>query len=265
MRPINEQTGARRRSGFTIVEIIVAFIIIGILASVLTPTLMHRAEEAKITATQQDLEHLADAQERAAIDTNYMFRMNVLNDVPGPGDGIANNMPDNRIGSIRDNGVDTNNIYDSPRKIFILLSTGDYATDYSALFDRMTENETRFGWRGPYINWRRDANRNDWPDDPYGNDYILFTRKGAIMPPVSPYSADSTLSADQSAMFQAMLRFTVGSATGGGTVEKSFSTLVFDRPTLLSLGPNGLPGDGTDSADNRFGTGDDIIRQFGGQ
>ena len=265
MRPINRHIRARRRSGFTIVEIIVAFIIIGILTSVLTPTLIHRAEEAKVTATGQDLEHLSDAQERAAIDAGYMFRLNVLNDVPGAGDGIANNSTDDKINAIRDNSVDTDNCYDSPTKIFILLDSGDYATNYVALFARLTDNETKFGWKGPYVNWRHDVNQNDWPDDPYGNDYIFFTRKGAIRPPVSPNSADTTQSEDNSASFLTTLKFTVNSSTGGSTVEKEFDTAIFDRPTLLSLGPNGLPGDGTDSANNRFGTGDDIIRQFGGQ
>ena len=44
------------------------------------------------------------------------------------------------------------------------------------------------------------------------------------------------------------------SVSGGNYIAN-----VFDRPTVLSLGPNKLPGDGNGSA---FGTGDDLIRQF---
>jgi hypothetical protein len=40
---------------------------------------------------------------------------------------------------------------------------------------------------------------------------------------------------------------------------------VFDRPTILSLGLNGLPGDGTGPTNlngGQFGQGDDMFRQF---
>ena len=42
--------------------------------------------------------------------------------------------------------------------------------------------ERKFGWLGPYVNWKRDINHNDWPDDPWGNDYIFFTRQGGMFP-----------------------------------------------------------------------------------
>jgi general secretion pathway protein G len=58
----------RKTSGFTIVEIAIAVIIIGILAAILIPVLATRAEEAKIGAARRDLEELTNAEERVALD-----------------------------------------------------------------------------------------------------------------------------------------------------------------------------------------------------
>ena len=49
---------------------------------------------------------------------------------------------------------------------------------------------------------------------------------------------------------------------GGGI---SYQCDVFDRPTVLSMGPDGLPGDTTTRSTGQtriFGTGDDITRSF---
>ncbi len=52
--------------------------------------------------------------------------------------------------------------------------------------------------------------------------------------------------------------------TSGAVVSFSYNaSYIFDRPTLLSLGPNGLPGAGTTDASDGYGKGDDIIYSFG--
>ena len=126
--------------------------------------------------------------------------------------------------------------------IFISPETEDFATGFATLFQRFIADETGFGWNGPYVNWKRDVNRNDWPDDPWGNDYILITRLGALFPP-NPLDNSSSVNDDQ---FE-------DQGPDNGEV-------LFDRPTILSLGPNGLAGDGATGA--RYGTGDDIFRSF---
>lgn len=273
LRYIQSRFAQKRQGAFTLVELIVAFLIIGILVSILTPVMSKRAEEARVHAAGQDVLMLADAQQRAAIDTSYFYRVNVLNDV-SYGDGVANALEnpasgdENRIDGIRDNEITSNNMYESPDVIFILPKTGLYAsqTMQDRNFERITANlrgETDFGWSGPYINWHRDKNANDWPDDPWGNDYYFFTQAGVIYPP-DPFSADSTRQEDTSFFPETIGPDAEVTSTSGGATTKRFDATVFDRPTFLSLGPNGLPGDGTDDTDNQYGEGDDVIYQFGG-
>jgi len=78
--------GAR---GFTIVEIVVTFLIIAILTAILVPTVARRSEDAKIAAAQSEISRLVDAEERVSTDIGPVVRLYVLNDVPG-GDGILN-------------------------------------------------------------------------------------------------------------------------------------------------------------------------------
>lgn len=264
--------GGRAARGFTIVEIVMAFIIIGILVTVLVPILTSRSAEAKLSAAQQDLQSLADAMDRASIDSGYFYRIYALNDVRG-GDGIPNALsltaPTNtrdHVQGILDNQITGNNLYTAPSVIFILSTTQDFAPNQATIFARLQANETSFGWNGPYLTWFHDANHNDWPDDPWGNDYLFFTTRGMIYPP-DPNAADPILRVtDHSYTFQPTgPTVTVNSTTGGPTVQKAFPAVgIFDRPTFLSLGPNGLPGDGTDAVTNAYGQGDDVVRPFGG-
>jgi type II secretory pathway pseudopilin PulG len=269
------------RSGFTIIEIVMAFIIIGILISVLIPTLSNRADEARRTAALQDLERLADAQERVAVDTGYFFRIYALNDTRG-GDNLYANAQlggfqvlGNRQG-IQDNDLVTNNIYERPTDLFILPSTQNYPASQIAIWNRLDtrngsapNNETDFNWNGPYLNWYRDTNRNDWPDDPWGNDYLFFTINGLIFPP-DPTSEIPGRDQETSTVgsFQFSLLGPGYELTGpGGGLTQFPATSLFDRPTFLTLGPNGVPGNGSDDPSDPnygYGRGDDLVRSFGG-
>lgn len=238
-------TSARR--GFSIMEIVVAMIIISILVLILTPILSSRAAQARLRSAEQEMEHLANAFERAAIDTNYLFRMDVLNDSIG-GDSVANETQLTRgINGTRDIALST--LYSQPKKIFISLETLDFVSNFAFIYDeQFTRNETAFGWNGPYLNWKRDANLNDWPDDPWGHDYLFFTPAGILVPP-DPNNPSASTRDDQ---------FSTTGQNGQPT------DLIFDRPTILSVGPDGLPGDGiaNPTGDGDYGTGDDLVRKF---
>lgn len=245
-------SGARRpKAGFTIVEVVITFIIIGILALIMTPMLVNRSKQAKVTATTKDLEIIADAMERVAIDTGYYVRPYVLDDGLG-GNGVGNTEYGDTYEGVRDN-EDEDIYYTDPEYFFISITTDDFATNQSNLWNRLSENETNFNYNGPYLIMHRDENDNDWPDDPWGNDYLLFTRAGGLKPAYAPLDEGVT---DYSSEFYTTLSYEVSSS------DVEFDTDVFKLPTLLSLGPNGLPGDGT--ATTNFGDGDDIIRSFGG-
>jgi prepilin-type N-terminal cleavage/methylation domain-containing protein len=225
----------RESRGYSIIELLVVLIIIGILIAVIVPVLSSRSREAKQRAAMSDLEHIQDAQERAAVDTGFFYRLYVLDD-DWAGDGYGFGDPSD----IRDGLMDeaANRIYQNPRNIFIDFQTGEFLINADTFYDNniRAANETAFNWHGRYVSWQRDTNRDDIGDDPWGNDYLFFTKAGLVYEPNGEIRQTYT--------------------GGDGT---SHDTTVFDRPTVLSLGPDGLPGSG---AGTNFGTGDDLKRQF---
>ncbi|MEN6626402.1 MAG: prepilin-type N-terminal cleavage/methylation domain-containing protein [Candidatus Sumerlaeia bacterium] len=260
----------RAGRGFTIVELIVVVVIIGVLVTIMVPVLSNRSAEARVTAARQDLQHLADALERAHIGTNYLYRLDVLNDGIRF-DGIPNTDSKDVQQGIRDvasltdvDGDGTANLYGSqyPYYIFISLETQSFPPNQLELYNRLARSETAFGWQGPYMNWHRDANDNDWPDDPWGNDYLLFTVNGVIYPPT-----DGLPLTEQASGWQFLTygpQYTITTIAGAVALKRYPAANLFDRPTLVSLGPNGLPGAGTDATDDGYGKGDDLIYQFSG-
>lgn len=280
-----------RQRGFTIVELVIAFIIIGILTLSLTPVLTKQANTARLNVAQSDVENLANAEERAAVDTGYLVRPYILNDVRG-GDGIVNaadlvGTSIDRIQGLQDNALVTDstgavNLYKNPTYVFISPQTQDFLDPSveQMLWDKnMITNETNFNWNGPYVNWRRDSSLKDWPEDPWGNYYMFFTSKGVIYPslrstddPMTAVISGGTSNTDTSYPFQTQLTVNIAGtqvicpavASGAGSQYPGWG---FDRPTWVSLGPNGLPGDGSGNLTDpnfAFGKGDDISYSFGG-
>lgn len=239
-------TELQRRRGFTIIELLIAVIIIGILVAVIIPVYSIRAEEARRAAAEQDLDSISNAQQHIAIDTGYFYRLYALDDVPG-GDGISPENANDRVDGIRDEQFRT--ATGNPTLLFIDIRTGELLTNGNTIYQRLIANETSFNFNGPYLNVSRKTGPNlvypgvpfGIPVDPWGNPYLLFTRKGVV--------DDDT----------GQIRQTY-TAANGNTYNSSDSEPWFDRPTVLSLGPNGLPGDGDPGS--RFGLGDDLYRQF---
>ena len=232
--------------GFSVIELLIAVIILGVLVAIIVPRLATRAELARQKAALSDLQNIQESLERAAIDTGYYFRLYVLDDTTG-GDMLGFGDPDyftNIIDGVADEEFTT--YYSNNTRIFISPMTGDFIVGYDTTYRNLVKNETSFGWNGPYINWNRDKvdadgysvderpnNADDIPDDPWGHNYLLFTPLGLVLEP------DGIIEENQY----------LGSETD-----------VFDRMTILSLGPNGLPGSGNPGS--RFGTDDDFFRQF---
>jgi len=251
------------RIGYTIVELLVAVIIIGILTSIIVPTFMKRAESARVGAALSDLNTLKDALERAEIDTGYLYRLYVLDNNNG-GDGISNtvknlppytdvpyNNPDDTWEGILDEPL---NAYGNPEQIFVDPEDGDLLSLAMARdiwrFRLTLETETAFNWQGRYLSWKKDENvetkqggvtytGDDLGDDPWGYNYLFFTPVGLIDEPDGELIEYDDLTAYR------------GVSLGNSR---------FDRFVILSMGKNGLPGDGSNGT--RFGDGDDLYVEF---
>lgn len=255
MRNINS-----KQSGFTLVELLIAVIIISILVTIIVPVISNRAADARIAAAKADLEAIANAQSQVALDTGYLTRLHVLDDTGEPEGTVGYNDPDFVRDTIR--SEDQNIAAGNPTFLFIDAKTGVLYNGAAGtnLWNKVEANPESIGWKGPYLTLdhkeRKVTYANPWPAavagtvpdvpygaplDPWGNPYLLFTRLGLVN------------------------EFSTGGA-GGGTIATaisfdgtSYQADRFDRPTVLSFGPNGVPGD---NANPEFGMGDDIFRQF---
>lgn len=248
----------RRSSGFSMVELLIAVIIIGILVTIIVPVLTNRAADARIAAAQADMEAIANAQSQVAIDTGYIVRLHVLDDSGAVGDGLGSHELGDVVDSIRDE--DLNLSASNPEFIFLDAKTGvPLVNQDSNLFPRVEANPDSIGWKGPYLSFQRKLDPESppafaWtygtPLDPWGNPYFLFVG--------GPARANTT---DPSGGFIDEQGITPGDTSDnfnyGGFA--GVTAQQFDRNTILSLGPNGAPGDGTTLI---LGTGDDLVRAF---
>ena len=231
-----------RRGGFSIIELLIALIIISILSLIAVPTIANRARDARIKRAMVELEKFQEAQQRAAIDTGYYYRLHVLNDVPG-GDGLGWGDGADDDDGIQDEQM--NNEVGNPRLIFINTSTQDLlnGAETEPVWTALLNRETQYNWQGPYLTWQEQSrNEEDFPLDPWGNPYLLFTAEGLVMEPTG-----------QMLVSDAHMAITAGYYQGYALTPSRF-----DRMTVLSLGPDGQVGDGG----TEIGHGDDLKSQW---
>lgn len=231
-------------AGFSIIELLIALVIISILTMLATVLVANRTEKARTTAALHDMTELRNGLDHAALDTGYYYRLYVLDDVKG-GDGVGWGVPGDRIDGIQDEQIVTG-IRPAPSQIFIYPVNGNLLglATANAMFQQLMTNETRFGWNGAYISVQLASDWTGTPLDPWGNPYLMFSGAG--------YMDESS-----GQMVQGLTRsFTLmfpGESTSRGLLTPS----KFDRMTLVSLGPDGMVGLGN-SPSTGIGQGDDL-------
>jgi general secretion pathway protein G len=67
----NEVSRIRDRAGFTLIEIMVVIVILGLLAALVVPKLIGRTEEAKKTQSRVQIKHLQQALELFKLDNGF--------------------------------------------------------------------------------------------------------------------------------------------------------------------------------------------------
>jgi prepilin-type N-terminal cleavage/methylation domain-containing protein len=219
-----------RQSGFTILEILIAVIIIGVLVAVAISRYTQRTDDAKYATARSEMMQIVSAEQAIELDTGYYVSLRVINDVHGTFPNGAMGWWEYPIEMEYGNAIDT---------------SGQYSTQPNSTLAN--------DWRGPYMQFKQRGAQgnllgvytNDFlpesgpetlygiPMDPWGNPYRLY----------GPYYSNA---------------FNPGVISPDQPLTPGF---LFDRFAIVSFGKNttrnfdqGLPGTGN--------IGDDILIYF---
>lgn len=181
--------------GFTIIELLIALIIMGILVAIIVPRYASRTEEAREKAALTDLVLIKDAQQNCEIDTGYLVSLYVLDDVKG---------------DIGDNSIAVE--YPFPISSAVQFQIDPEEGDFVDIVGHESDYNN---WQGPYITWQKDINGNGIPEDPWGNEYRFFTVLGEVI-----YKTDVLNTSQENNTSRANFdRFTILSMGKNGLLE----------------------------------------------
>lgn len=217
-----------RQAGFTILEILIAVIIIGVLVAVAVSRYTQRTDDAKYNTARSEMLQFVKAEQAIELDTGYYVSLRVINDLHG-------NYPNGVLGW-----------WEYP----IEMEYGN-AIDTSGQYSSKPNNALAGDWQGPYMQFKQKGPQGNLlgvytndalpetspetmygiPLDPWGNPYRLY----------GPYYNNA---------------FNAGANVVDPTVAPGY---IFDRFVIVSFGKNTTRDFDKGAIGN---TGDDIIVPF---
>lgn len=174
-----------RGGGFTLTEMLVVMVIVGLLATIAIPVYINRMEESRVKLAQGECKQIAEAEDQCALVHGFYVPFLLLNALPHPQGQTRNG--------------DT--IRNQPNASSIFLINPLIRPDYQigtqpTLNDGINNTNPRVAqmvnyWEGPFLNLHRvyippgldivnNYNYLDFPLDPWGNPYLFYSAIGII-------------------------------------------------------------------------------------
>jgi general secretion pathway protein G len=128
-----QKTLPKQATGFTLIEVLVVVVIIGILGAVIVPNLLGRPDQARITAAQSDIRSLANALDIYRLD-NFQYPstdqgLEALADKPNGFPEPKHYNPEGYIKKLPSDPWGSPYIYESADRGFMLFSLGADGTE----------------------------------------------------------------------------------------------------------------------------------------
>lgn len=239
------------RAGFTLNELLVVLLIIGLLTSVALPVYVNQAERARISAAEGEAREIAQAMEACGAIHGFYVPIQLLDDLPGDSSQAGGN-PNQDFIEDENQNIFVISLNSSLRELATGLNQPTLGAGRLGVNQRV--RRLLFEWEGPFLSPQRvyegDGSPLPYLDhvlDPWGSPYRLFSPVGIVGDGASSLNF-SSLSQQSFSNGALTTDFAPNQDTNGRQA----------RWAIVSLGPDGDFDDNV--ASEEF---DDVVYYFG--